>query len=436
MSKKTKYIYACLIVIFFLHKGFAYAFSSGSADLTIERTIPEEAAPGETVTVQLLVTIDMFSSDPIRGFYLTDYVGVGLAIDNSAVLKNGIPVPDILLETGSAGSIYPGAFSYRCVFETPPDFNENKPLYDDDQITLQYDVTIPDNATGGTVYSFPGCSWVGRLQSDPPEDMFGYEDDNSTTIVVLYQFVLTTSAANGTVIRDPDKAVYLQGETVQLTADPDTGYSFDYWAGDPACSGNPCTITMDADKTVTAYFTENQYTLTVSSPNGSVARNPDKSSYSYGEQVQLTANANQGYSFSEWGGDIGGTDNPKTITITGDTAVSAVFTPNQYTLTITAENGSVTKDPDQATYTTGQQVTLTAQPDSGYWFSGWSGSGVSGSENPKTITITGNMAIAAQFSEVVTQKEIEILIRDFKDGGAGVTENDVKDAILLYMTGP
>jgi uncharacterized repeat protein (TIGR02543 family) len=68
-----------------------------------------------------------------------------------------------------------------------------------------------------------------------------------------------------------------------------------------------------------------------------------------------------------------------------------------YTLNVTATNGSVTKNPNASNYTSGSPVTLTATPNSGYTFAGWSGD-ASGTNNPITVTINANMNIAANFT--------------------------------------
>jgi len=70
--------------------------------------------------------------------------------------------------------------------------------------------------------------------------------------------------------------------------------------------------------------------------------------------------------------------------------------PVTYNLTTTAVNGSVT--PSSGTYNEGTVVTLTATPNSGYEFSHWSGS-VSGTANPKNITMNSNMSVTANFTE-------------------------------------
>lgn len=141
-----------------------------------------------------------------------------------------------------------------------------------------------------------------------------------------------------------------------------------------------------------------EYTLTISlDGSGTVTKNPNHATYPYGTVVQLTAVANTGWVFSSWTGSLSGSTNPTSITMNGNKSVTAHFTSNQYTLTITTDgSGSVTKNPNQATYTNGQVVTLTAAPDTGWTFSSWTGD-LTGSQNPKTITMNANKAVTAHF---------------------------------------
>jgi hypothetical protein len=71
-----------------------------------------------------------------------------------------------------------------------------------------------------------------------------------------------------------------------------------------------------------------------------------------------------------------------------------------YTLDITiVGNGSVSKNPDQPTYTYGTEVELTATADPDWTFDSWSGD-LSGSTSPDTITMDGNKSVIATFNEV------------------------------------
>ena len=57
----------------------------------------------------------------------------------------------------------------------------------------------------------------------------------------------------------------------------------------------------------------------------SLDRDPDQATYRYGDVVTLTATAEPTWTFVRWSGDLSGFDNPKAITITGNTSVTATF---------------------------------------------------------------------------------------------------------------
>jgi uncharacterized repeat protein (TIGR02543 family) len=58
-------------------------------------------------------------------------------------------------------------------------------------------------------------------------------------------------------------------------------------------------------------------------------------------------------------------------------------------------------EPGGGTYNSGSFVTVTAIPDSGYVFNGWSGS-VTGEQNPALITMNQNKNITALFKQVIS----------------------------------
>jgi len=156
------------------------------------------------------------------------------------------------------------------------------------------------------------------------------------------------------------------------------------------------------------YCWEDQYTLTINIVgDGSVAKNPDQSTYTYGTLVELTATADPGWTFDHWSGDLSGSSNPATISMTGDKTVTATFTEDQYTLTININgSGTVSKDPDQETYTYGTLVNLTATADPGWTFDHWDGD-LSSSENPENITMDDNKTVIANFTEIEDECEDE-----------------------------
>ena len=138
-------------------------------------------------------------------------------------------------------------------------------------------------------------------------------------VVVYYtgSYILTVNTVgNGSVARNPDQTGYHYGDVVTLTANADEGWTFDSWSGDATGSTSPVTVTMDEDKSVTATFTQDEYTLTVDTiGSGSVVSEPVQATYHYGEVVTLTAEAEDGWTFTGWGGDLSGGASLETITM-------------------------------------------------------------------------------------------------------------------------
>ena len=84
---------------------------------------------------------------------------------------------------------------------------------------------------------------------------FDYRDVPLPTETPVPQFTLTTVASpvsGGTLVGG---GTYPSGQTVTVTANPDSGFTFGSWSG--ACTGTgACTVNMDTDKTVTANFVQ------------------------------------------------------------------------------------------------------------------------------------------------------------------------------------
>ncbi len=104
------------------------------------------------------------------------------------------------------------------------------------------------------------------------------------------------------------------------------------------------------------------------------------------------------YVWSNWsdGGGISHTVAP---------TVNATYTPNfttQYFLTVSAGAGG-TVSPSSNWFNSGQSVPINATPNSGFGFSGWTGSGTgsfTGSTNPAAVTMNGPITESASFTNV------------------------------------
>jgi len=135
--------------------------------------------------------------------------------------------------------------------------------------------------------------------------------------------------------------------------------------------------------------------------SGEVYTDPSKSTYGCYEEVTLTATADPGWTFDSWSGNLSGTTNPVTVTMTGSRVITATFTQDEYTLTVGVNpvgSGSVSREPDQPTYHYGDVVTLTATANTGWTFDGWSGD-LFGVTNPTTLTMDSHKAVTATFTQ-------------------------------------
>ncbi|MDD5701128.1 MAG: InlB B-repeat-containing protein, partial [Dehalococcoidales bacterium] len=142
------------------------------------------------------------------------------------------------------------------------------------------------------------------------------------------------------------------------------------------------------------------FNLTIVAENGAVMLDPATGPYEAGSIVELTAIPDDGYHLVNWSGSENIADPEAaetTVTMLEDTTVTANFEINTYTLTVDAEHGSVSRDPDQATYNHGEIVTLTPIPDEGYHFIEWGGD-ASGSDNILHIFMDSDKTVTANFS--------------------------------------
>ena len=143
------------------------------------------------------------------------------------------------------------------------------------------------------------------------------------------------------------------------------------------------------------------YTLTLhTNGSGAITRNPINSAYPAGFVVTVTATPNSGWYFSAWTGNASGSANPLKVTMNGNKVITGTFQPlPSYTLTTSTNGaGSVSLNPPGGSYFSNSIVSATATPASGWVFLNWTGD-ASGSANPVNVTMNGNKAITAVFTQ-------------------------------------
>jgi Leucine-rich repeat (LRR) protein len=125
------------------------------------------------------------------------------------------------------------------------------------------------------------------------------------------QFGLTTSSTTGGSVTVPGEGTfaYDAGTVVDLVATPAIGYQFVNWTGDMDTIADvnavSTTVTMNDNYSITANFVA-IYDLTISSTEGGSVTTPGEGTFTYdkGTVVDLVAEAEEGYRFVDWTGDV------------------------------------------------------------------------------------------------------------------------------------
>ena len=213
-----------------------------------------------------------------------------------------------------------------------------------------------------------------------------------------------TMSGNGTV----NKGVSYNAGYGVLPTPAMQGWTFNGWYT-AASGGNRVTnttkYTIVGNQTLYAQWTINTYTINYSLNGGSISGQRPIYNIETATFTLPTPTRN-GYTFTGWTGS-NGTTAQKTVTITkgstGNKSYTANWTPTNYSIGYTLNGGSIsgqrpTYNIETATFT------LPTPSKSGYTFTGWTGTGLSGLT--KTVTVskgsTGNRTYTAHFEKTVT----------------------------------
>ena len=234
-------------------------------------------------------------------------------------------------------------------------------------------------------------------------DVPGNDSDQSYTLTVALQ-----GSGSGSVASDPGgincgddcDGMFQEDSRVTLSAEAEAGSTFAGWS-DSSCadSGTTCEIEIASDKTINATFnvqgTSDRPQLNVevvgsgtvtSEPGGINCGSDCEEAYANGTSVTLSAAPGDGSKFVSWSAP-GCAGTSCEVALDADTTVTATFAPQDtatYPLsvqlsgegggTVTSEPGGINCGSDcEETFLEQTKVTLTAEPEDGSVFAGWTG---------------------------------------------------------------
>lgn len=274
---------------------------------------------------------------------------------------------------------------------------------DNSYITVSSNIPSWGTVSGAGLYSYgdtalliasPSSDYHFQRWSDGntlnPRPVIVTQDSHFVAIFLSNTSILTLISADSTMGTVSGAGTYSYQDLAVITATPYYGYHFTMW--NDGVTTNPRTVTISQDTSFTANFAINLYTVvlgcntTMGSVNGG-------GTYVYSDTAILTATASYGYIFAHW--SDGNTDNPRTLVVTSDTSITALFLPITYQLTVVANDTSLGTVIGGGVFDYNTTVTISATPNTGCHFIQWNDGNTA---NPRTLTITHDATYIAQFA--------------------------------------
>ncbi|MBR4917905.1 MAG: leucine-rich repeat protein [Bacteroidales bacterium] len=271
-------------------------------------------------------------------------------------------------------------------------------------ITVHSSDSVKGTVEGSGVYSYNGLAVLSATanatyhflrwndgNTDNPRYVFATQDSSFTAIFVSNASYITVGNYNPEMGTVSGGGLYYYMQQISIMAIPNYGYHFFQW--NDGNMQNPRPIIVNCDTSFMAYFAPNIYSIAVNSNNTTMGTVTGSGNYNYNMFISITATANYGYHFTQW--NDGNTNNPRSLTVTCDSAFTAQFAANTYQITVTPNDPLMGGAYGSGTYTYNSQTTISASPTYGYHFVQWNDGST---ENPRTISVTHNAQYEAQFA--------------------------------------
>jgi uncharacterized repeat protein (TIGR02543 family) len=292
-------------------------------------------------------------------------------------------------------------------------------------------------------------SWEGDLTgTETPKTIKVDKEKNVTVKFKRRDYPLTiTITGEGTVeekiVTNPGGKDYPFETVVELTPKPKEGWVFESWSGDLTGTETPKTIKVDKQKNVTVKFKRRDYPLNITiTGEGTVEEkiitNPGGRSYPFETVVELTPKPKEGWVFESWGGDLTGTEIPKTIKVDKEKNVTVKFKRRDYQLNITITGEGTVEEkiitnPGGKSYPFETVVELTPKPKEGSVFESWGGD-LTGTETPKTIKVDKEKNVTVKFYKInpnfsLLENGITVVCKNAQVGEKGIIKGKTYEAV-------
>lgn len=201
-----------------------------------------------------------------------------------------------------------------------------------------------------------------------------------------------------------------EGDSAVITAIPNNGYTFEGWLlnNNKVSSDSQYTVgNIHSDGVYIADFKAVECRINVNVNNNNAGTATESKTVRYGENVTLEAWAKDGYQFDGWmenGVTVSTGSRLQLDHITGSRNLTAMFSQNKYSLSLTGWPASTGTVSGQGTYDRGSDIKIKAVPISGYRFVSWSENGniISNDAEYTVNGISRDMFLVATFDKAKT----------------------------------
>ena len=363
--------------------------------------------------------------------------------DQATGATTNLTVTDNAIVDARNGGISASRISETLPTPTPTGNNSSGIVFDGSTGTVYGEVTLDESLTinqgetltvpegssldasgkltnEGTINVESGGSVSGNLSGGKPLTTPSIsQQPQSTTVTEGSTAEFSITASDAQTYQWQRKATYTESEwenisdattTSYTTAATTTNMNGYQYRCVVTGSGGVSVISQTATLTVNQGVSPTSYSISANvAPAGAgtvtVNGSGTSATVTANSDVTLTATANDGYRFTGWMENDRqvSTDATYTFKATGDRTLTAKF-EKVYTITVNVSGGGMATA-DKTTAAAGEAVTLTATPDSGYRFTGWTSSdGVTfanASSESTTFTMpAGDVTVTAGFTRI------------------------------------
>ena len=196
--------------------------------------------------------------------------------------------------------------------------------------TYNSGATATLTATANSGYTF--TNWTENGSQVSTNATYNFTVTGNRTLIAnfnLQSFTINATASPLEGGQITGTGTFNYGTSATLTATANTGYTFVNWTENGSSVSNDATYNfiVTENRTLTAVFTTNTYTVTIDIPSeGGIVTGAG--TYNYNESITLTAIPSENYSFESWTIEVDREtvyDNPYTFIVTENMSITANF---------------------------------------------------------------------------------------------------------------